>query len=143
MDIMNRCDVCRIAFHAEKYPYIIPMNFGFRMQKEILKLYFHCATEGTKLELLKMNANVAFEMDCSHNLLLGDIACNSTMEYESVCGNGVLRIVDDTDKLDALNIIMDHYDPKRKHEFSYNEVKAVVILELQIDELHGKRLKKH
>ena len=26
--IMQRCGVCRVAFHDAEYPYIVPLNFG-------------------------------------------------------------------------------------------------------------------
>ncbi|MDF2587373.1 MAG: pyridoxamine 5-phosphate oxidase family protein, partial [Anaerocolumna sp.] len=28
VDIMKRCDVCRLAFFDKEYPYIVPLNFG-------------------------------------------------------------------------------------------------------------------
>ncbi len=142
LEIMRKCDVCRIAFHDDKYPYIIPLNFGVVMMEDKFKLYFHGAKEGTKLKLLEKNPNVAFEMDCSHNLLLADVACNSTMEYESVCGNGVIRIIPEEEKIAALTALMNQYQSGKQHEFSPNEVKAVEVLELIVDEIHGKRLKK-
>ena len=28
LEIMSRCDVCRLAFNDGDYPYILPLNFG-------------------------------------------------------------------------------------------------------------------
>lgn len=28
MNIINKCDVCRLALFDEDYPYIVPLNFG-------------------------------------------------------------------------------------------------------------------
>ena len=28
LEIMDRCDVCRLAFNDGDYPYILPLNFG-------------------------------------------------------------------------------------------------------------------
>ena len=28
IEIMKRCDVCRLALNDEGYPYILPLNFG-------------------------------------------------------------------------------------------------------------------
>lgn len=139
-EIINNCDVCRVAFFDQKYPYIVPMNFGAVRKDGMFQLYFHCAKEGMKLELLKKNPHVAFEMDCSHKLILGEVACNSTMGYESVCGNGEMKILEEKDKVDALTIIMNQYQADAKHEFNSNAVKAVEVLELTVDEIHGKRL---
>ncbi len=46
--IMQRCGVCRVAFHDAEYPYIVPLNFGIG-KGEPLTLYFHCAAQGKKL----------------------------------------------------------------------------------------------
>ena len=45
--IMQRCGVCRVAFHDAEYPYIVPLNFGIG-KGEPLTLYFHCAAQGKK-----------------------------------------------------------------------------------------------
>ena len=59
IEVIRKCDVCRVAFHDEPYPYIVPLSFGFSYEKEQLILYFHCANEGKKLELLKQNNHVS------------------------------------------------------------------------------------
>lgn len=142
MDIVMKCDICRVAFFAENYPYIIPLNFGVSMEGNVFKLYFHGAATGTKIDLLKINDHVAFEMDCSHNLILGEEACECAMEYESVCGNGIMRIVSEEEKVAALMVLMNQYQPDKKHEFSQKNVNAVEVLELTVNEIHGKRSKK-
>lgn len=37
LEIMRRCDVCRLALNNEGYPYIVPMNFGL----SVVKIRFH------------------------------------------------------------------------------------------------------
>lgn len=142
LDMMRRCDVCRVAFFDKKYPYIVPMNFGVILENEVFKLYFHGAKEGTKLELMKSNPNVAFELDCSHKLIIGERACDTTMEYESVCGTGVMRVLDQNEKKNGLTILMNQYLSGKEHEFSEKEMLNVVVLELTVDQISGKRLKK-
>ena len=51
--VIEKCDVCRLALNNDGYPYIIPLNFGFKEENGKAELYFHCANEGTKLELIK------------------------------------------------------------------------------------------
>ena len=53
VSIIEKCDVCRLALNDENYPYILPLNFGMNITEEnVLELYFHGATEGTKLDLI-------------------------------------------------------------------------------------------
>jgi len=143
LEIMKKCDVCSVAFFNAEFPYIIPLNFGVDLDDNQFELYFHGANAGTKLELLKQNNHVAFEMNCSHNLLLGEKACASTMEYESVCGNGVIEILVGNDKLNALTVLMNQYQSGKKHEFHEKEVETITVYKLVVNELSGKRLKRN
>ncbi|MCK5827408.1 pyridoxamine 5'-phosphate oxidase family protein, partial [Candidatus Bipolaricaulota bacterium] len=78
-EILRSADVCRVAFCGEGWPYIIPMNFGILDRK----LYFHCVSEGTKLDLLKANANVCFEAEARVEIAPGADACNWSVRYQS------------------------------------------------------------
>lgn len=137
-EIIKQCEVCRLALFDDKFPYIIPLNFGVSLVNNQWKLYFHSANVGTKLELIKKNPHAAFEMDCSHQLALGKKACDATMGYQSVCGNGTIRILPEEEKLQALSSIMNQYAPDQHHEFGYNELLSVTVLELTVNEIHGK-----
>lgn len=143
IQIIEKCDICRIAFLDNNIPYIVPMNFGYRYDTDELVLYFHCAREGKKLDVIKKNNIVCFEMDCSHNLIPSNIACKYTMEFESIIGNGVIEIVDiDRDKLTALNYIMKKYSNKKDFLFDKKKVKLTTILRLSVTDYSGKRLKR-
>lgn len=142
MPIIKKCDVCNLAFFDEEYPYIVPLNFGVTLLDGTITLYFHGANAGKKLDLIKKNNKVGFEMDCSHKLILGEKACNSTMEYESVCGNGIVEILNESEKEEALIYLMKQYSGMVKHEFDKNELNAVAVFKLTVSEIHGKALKR-
>jgi nitroimidazol reductase NimA-like FMN-containing flavoprotein (pyridoxamine 5'-phosphate oxidase superfamily) len=141
-EIIRKCSVCRVAFFDEGYPYIIPLNFGWDKNGEKLTLWFHCAGEGKKLDLLRKNNRVAFELDCPGRFIEGDKACEGTMTYESVCGSGILEIAGDVEKILGLTHVMRQYSSKSSFEFDEREVKAVTVLKLTVTELTGKRLAK-
>ncbi|KOF57818.1 MULTISPECIES: pyridoxamine 5'-phosphate oxidase family protein [Clostridium] len=136
--IIKKCDVCSLALFDEEYPYIVPLNFGVNFVENKITLYFHGAKAGKKLELIKKNNKVGFEMNCSHKLLLGEKDCNSTMEYESVCGNGIVEILNESEKREALTYLMKQYSDKEKFEFDENAVNAVSVFKLEVSEIHGK-----
>lgn len=140
LGIVKRCSVCRVAFFDEAYPYIIPLNFGYEEKEGALTLFFHCANAGKKIELIQKNNHVAFEMDIPKAVLAGDKACDYTMPFESVCGNGVIEIAGDDGKIPALSILMRQYSDKTAFEFDPADVKAVTILKLTVNALTGKRL---
>lgn len=142
LEIMKKCDSCSVAFVDEVYPYIVPMNFGVQVINDEIHLYFHGAKAGTKLRLLQKNPHVGFEMSTSHKLLLGDVACDTTMEYESVCGNGEIRLLEEEHVLQAMTALMNQYQPRKEHIFDPQMMKSIMVLDLKVNEIHGKRLKK-
>ena len=32
IEVINKCDVCRLAINDGDYPYIVPMNFGLNIE---------------------------------------------------------------------------------------------------------------
>ena len=46
LTIMQKCDVCDVAFFDEKYPYIVPLNFGGRIDGDVFSC-FHGVDAGT------------------------------------------------------------------------------------------------
>lgn len=140
--IMQRCDVCRLAFFDADSPYIVPMNFGFEQACDTLLLYFHCAKTGKKLDCLAADPRVSFEMDGAHRLLEADSACGYSMEYESVIGRGTARLLGDAEKAHALQCIMRHYRPGKTFVFDPRMMDAVAVFQVSVQSLTAKRLKK-
>lgn len=137
LSVMKKCDVCRLAFNSEDYPYILPLNFGLETEGEKVTLYFHGADEGTKYELIAKDNRVCFEMDCSHRLVTDEEHGNCTMEYESVIGQGQAEIVAEGEKHRALSVLMKHY---HKEDFHFNEavVPRTKVFKVTVNKLTGK-----
>ena len=64
-EIVQKADACRIAFATDGAPYIVTLSFGYKWEEHLV-LYFHGAKEGRKIDLLKKNNLVCFEMDIEH-----------------------------------------------------------------------------
>ncbi len=137
--IISKCKVCRLGLCENNVPYVVPMNFGYELQGGVLTLYFHCANEGKKLDILKNNPTVCFEMDCGHELITGKTACSYSMEYESIIGNGKIEFVGDAQgKITALSKIMNQYTGKTEFAFDDNVVEHLVVLKLTASNFTGK-----
>lgn len=141
ISIMESCDVCRIALNDNGYPYILPLNFGMKVEGDKIELYFHGALEGTKYDLIAKDNRASFEMDCEHRLVTEFERGNCTMEYASVIGQGYIEILSEDEKYDALCILMRHY---HQEEFPFN--KAVMpqtkVFKMVVEKVTGKRRKK-
>jgi len=138
--VIERCDVFRLALALDNHPYIVPMNFGYEYTDGRLTLYCHCAKEGKKLDIIRANPNVCFEMDSNHKLITGKNACDYTMNYESVIGFGQVSLCDDISaKEHALHLLMQKYSPDKHFSFTRMQLDSVVVLKLLVDSFTGKR----
>ena len=139
--IMEQCDVCRLAFNDEEYPYILPVNFGMQMENGQIVLYFHGADQGRKYDLIRKDNRASFEMDRAHKLVLEGDTGNCTMEYESVMGRGKIEIVPEEEKYEALNLLMRHY---HKEDFPFNQkvMPRTTVMKLVVEQITGKARKK-
>ena len=130
--IIQRADICRLAFCDRGIPYVVPLCFGYRRGA----VYVHSAREGRKLDMMRNNRLVCFEMDIDQELIRSIDRCS--MKYRSVIGRGLARIVEERDeKTEALDLIMRHY---RQVPFIYSEetFESTVIIKVEIKELTGK-----
>ena len=97
-DIISICDTIRIAMFDEPYPYIVPVNFGEEIIGDQVVFYIHTDYEGKKNDLLAKNPNIAFEMDCNHELYYRESNMSCNFRYESVVGTGHVEIVLEEEK---------------------------------------------
>ncbi len=134
-EILQKAQICRIAIFADEYPYIVPMNYGYRNSV----LYLHSALEGRKIELLKQNGNVGFEIEQEHKVLKDELSCNWTTKYRSIIGYGNIELISDKkQKVDGLNVIMEHHG-KKENVYNDKAVDNVIVLKLHIKDLTAKQ----
>lgn len=137
---MRACDVCRIAMNGpDGTTYIVPLNFGLSVDGEKIALYFHSARKGLKLDLLKHDNRVAFEMDRKHQLQYFEDRGYCTFAYESVMGTGTIRMVNGQEKECALGLIMEHYHPGEHAYFNPAAIPITVVYCLEVKTMTGKR----
>ena len=142
LDVISRCDVCRLALNDEEgYPYILPLNFGEKDVDGQLTLYFHGAMEGKKYELMEKDPRASFEMDCSHELFMNDEKMSCTMKYESVIGRGRLEPVPEEEREAALQCLMAHYG-RPDFAFDRASVAHTRVFRLAVESMTGKRRKR-
>ena len=142
VDVISRCDVCRLGLHDGDYPYILPLNFGVKAEKETqtVTLYFHSALEGHKIELMQKNNLASFEMDCRHQLQYKAEQGMCTFAYESIIGHGTIHMIENADeKMQALKILMNHYYPGENKYFNPAAIPRTAVYCLEVTQMSGKR----
>ena len=80
--------------------------FLYAVEDGAFTFYCHGTKEGKKLDVIRKNASVAFEMDCQNALQHGETACTHSYYYASVLGEGKAEILEgERNVLYALNCI--------------------------------------
>ncbi len=136
--------VGRIASIDENgFPQIIPMNFVFLNDA----IYMHSHTKGEKLDNIKRNEKVGFEVDRELEFLPSyfedpkDASLADTL-YISVVVKGTGSIVEDrNEKTLALNGLMKKYQPEGRYDPlkpDMEVVDEVAIIKVEPDSFRGK-----
>jgi nitroimidazol reductase NimA-like FMN-containing flavoprotein (pyridoxamine 5'-phosphate oxidase superfamily) len=138
-EIISQSDVCRVAFADKNVPYIVTMNFGYSGGEHPC-FYFHCANEGKKLEMMRKNNYVCFELDTDHEMYEGENGCDWGMKFSSVVGYGKIFIVEEREsKVSGMDCIMSHYSDRTGFTYDERVLGNTTILRLDVREMTGKR----
>ena len=134
-DIIRKAKVCRLALSENGWPYIVPLCFGYQDNM----LFFHTGPEGKKIDMLRKNNNVCFEIDIDHELITSKEACKWSMKYQSIIGFGRAELIEDIgSKRTALDIIMQHYSDG-PFEYPAETIKKTIIIKIHIESMTGKK----
>jgi nitroimidazol reductase NimA-like FMN-containing flavoprotein (pyridoxamine 5'-phosphate oxidase superfamily) len=134
--IINKANCCRIALVDGVYPYIVPVNFAVSNNH----LYFHSAKEGKKIDILRKNNQVCFEIDIEGEIVKGEKACSWGIKYVSVIGFGrAFFIEDNTEKKNALDILMKKYAGRGGFSYTDDELDKIIIIDVKIEQITGKQ----
>ena len=137
-EILDTAKVLRLGLAVDNEPYIVPMNYGYIVEDGRLKLYLHSAVKGKKLDMLRTNPNVFFELDCDHKPFEGKVACQYGLAYSSIMGRARAVIVEDVEeKKTAMSILM---KTQTGRDFTFDErlVSIVAVIRLDVTEYTAK-----
>jgi nitroimidazol reductase NimA-like FMN-containing flavoprotein (pyridoxamine 5'-phosphate oxidase superfamily) len=133
--IIRRAQVCRLAMIDGAEPYIVPLNFGY----SDMRLYFHSAPHGRKIDILRRNNRVCFEFDIDHEIVTAPKACEWGFRYQSVIGTGKAFFIEEPQaKKEALDVVMRQYSDGA-YDYSENRMQKIVAFGVAIETLTGKR----
>lgn len=137
--IIDGCEIIRIGLSDEdRYPYIVPLNFGYEIEGEQIYFYIHGAMAGRKYELMQKNGVCSFEMDCGHKLELLHEHKEVTMRYKSLMGKADIEFLTDEEKLHGIDRIMKRDERTRDFAYSKAPVVHTAVIRLKVTEYSGK-----
>lgn len=132
----NQC--CRLGLIDQDHVYIVPLNYGYLYENNEHIFYFHGAKEGHKIDLIKQNKHVGFEIDNHHQLVEGKTPCQYSMKYQSIIGKGHIELIeDDEEKKLGLQLIMKNV-AHQDVTFNNQMISSVAVMKLIVDTLSCK-----
>ena len=129
--ILDAGKVLHLGLAVDNEPYVVPMNYGYTRENGKLVVYLHSAVRGKKLDMIRANPKVFFEIDCDLVPFEGELPCQYGLSYSSVMGKGIARIVDDVEeKKKAMSILMKTQTGK---DFTFEDRLVSIVAVIRID----------
>ena len=136
--ILDTAKILHLGLAVDNEPYVVPMNYGYTMEDGKLVLYLHSAVRGKKLDMIRENPRVFFEMDCDLVPFEGKVPCQYGIAYSSLMGRGTARIIEDVEeKKKAMSILMKTQTGK---DFTFEDrlVSIVAVIRIDVEEYTAK-----
>ena len=141
--VAEKCQVVHVAMTDGEKPYVVALNFGFDRLEDGLILYLHSASEGRKMDILKKNPNVYFQMDCDSEFVKGtpENSCSYSWNFASIMGSGQVEFLEgEGEKKYALNRILQHMDKTEKSfDFMPQILSKTCVYRIVTRDVTGKR----
>ncbi len=138
IELLNACHIGRLGTVAKDgYPMVKPLNFAYHEGK----LYFHTAKEGEKIDDIKRDNRVCFEVDQPIAYVRAkNQPCEAEYLYQSIIIKGRANIIEDRkEKLFALKCLMEKYQPQGNYGGFPEEKLAITgIVRIDIEKMTGK-----
>lgn len=134
--IIASCDCCRLGFNDNGEIYIVPLSFGYEFEHGVDRFYFHSAKEGRKIDLIRRNPRVGFELDTNYKLNEAEMACGYSARFQSIIGTGTVRILTEPEeKRMGLRSLMNRTAGRKHWEFTDEMLEAVCVFELTVESM--------
>lgn len=140
MTILERAKYVTIAMCQDNEPYLVTLSHGFDREKRCI--YFHCAREGKKIDILNENSTVWGQAIDDNGYVEG--ACDHLWATTQFRGT-VSFIENPAEKKHALHIMIHQLEPNPQKvietQITAKSLKRVNIGRIDIDYMSGKKSK--
>lgn len=141
-ELFSRAEVGRLGtFSSDGFPYILPMHFVYFDNK----IYMHGLPKGKKIDNIKFNQNVCFEIDEMLSLLYEGVEdpCDVNTEFNSIIVEGKAFLVNEFDeKQKALSMIVSKFTPHLvSKELPEKMIKGTAVIRIDILKCVGRYYK--
>ncbi len=133
---LNEAFYGHLATVSNNQPYLVPVNYVIHQNH----LYIHSALQGQKLENIRENSRICFEVSHPLRLLPGKKPCQFGVHYWSVLVFGQASILDDLNlKIAALKLFIKKYNhDDNLAPMDSDDIQNVAIIDICIETISGK-----
>ncbi len=133
--ILEGARVCRVAMVDGAGPYLVPLSFALDGDDLVL----HSATSGRKLDVLRKNPSVCFEVEEGVELLVGSAPCETTQRFRTVIGFGEASFVESASERVRLLALFGPRYGAPDLPMSGERIRDTVVIRVRVRQLTGKR----
>lgn len=137
IEILNKCQTIRLGLYDGEYPYVVPLSFGWEVKDGKLFIYFHCAKEGKKIDLIASNNKLCVEADVLNGYKKTERGV--TADYESVIAYGQAREVFDEEAVRGIKLLLDHCGIDGYSPENCVLTKIVSVYKITVEKITGKK----
>lgn len=138
--IIEDSKIMHLGLSRNNLPYVIPLNFGYQYDGNIIKIYFHSARVGKKNDYIQSNNKCAVEMTSYFELEKGVTACEWSAFHESVMIEGNISLVENEEEIkNAMDLIMKRYGFIGIPIYEEKYLKAMAVYCIEVESISGKR----
>ncbi len=118
----------RLGLCADNEPYVVPVAFGYINGK----IYLHGAKTGKRVDYVKRNPRVCFEVD----------SYNKDGSWRSVIAYGIATLSEKTEmKLKCMNALAQKWPGSRRVDYATVEKMDICVCEIDIEQMTGRTSK--
>ena len=129
-EILDKSMIVHVGMIDGDEPYVVPMNYGYTLEDGELCIYLHGATVGRKIDIIKANPKVFFEMECDVTPFEGKVACQYGTTYASVMGLGKAEVLETPEeKIDGL---VNFIKTQTGKDFNFDEKMVSIVSVIKI-----------
>lgn len=133
--LLSEQNIGRLGIYSEVYPYVIPMCYVYYKRC----IFIHSKPVGKKIDLIRNNSKVCFQVDKVNELRAPDSPCNYGFTYRSAIVYGTIEEVNAYDeKLEALIAITEVYAKSYNVQMIEDNMDGVVVMKINVDEVSVK-----
>jgi len=124
LEVMDKAPYMTVSMtEADGSPYAVPLSV---VRTDERTLYFHCATEGKKLDILRENPRVCISAVSRCKPTVGPKDGSFTLEYKSAIAFGEATVVEDEEeKIEALRAICQRFLPGHMDAFDASVARSL------------------